>query len=62
MRRENQISVPKLLSKKQAADYFQVSIGTVDNWVKGRKLIAYSLGRRIYFKAEELEEAPVRIN
>ena len=62
MLQSKHISVPELLTKSQVAEYFQVSIGTVNNWVKYKYLPAYSVGGRVYFKACELENVLTKIN
>ncbi|MER3485439.1 MAG: hypothetical protein C4345_05155 [Chloroflexota bacterium] len=50
------VSTPHLLTKRQAADYLQVSLPTINNYVRRGLLRAYKLpGRRLVrIKREDL--------
>ena len=44
----------KLISVEEAAELFQVSIPTIFNWKKQGKISSYKVGRRVYFKKNEI--------
>ncbi|MBW2960425.1 helix-turn-helix domain-containing protein [Mesonia aestuariivivens] len=46
----------KLLSRKEAAAYLQISQGTLWNWSKSGRLKSYGLGSRVYYKQKEIDE------
>lgn len=50
------------LSRKEVAKMLQIDLSTLHNWVKAKKLKAYSLGGRIYFKRSEIESSIIHIN
>ncbi len=43
-----------LLSRKQAADKLQITLPTLNSWTKEKRLIAYRMGSRIYYKDLEI--------
>lgn len=49
--------LPKLLTRKQAANFLQCSLGTVDNLTRSGVLQKHYLGRSPKFKKEELLKA-----
>lgn len=52
----------KLISRKEAARHFMVSVVTIDTWRKKGILKTYRTGKRIYFKRSELDQTPDSIN
>ncbi len=46
-----------LLSRKEAADYLGVKLGTLDNWVSTKRypLKYYKVGRLVKYKLEDLD-------
>lgn len=58
------VRAPDLLTKRQAADYLQVSVPTINNYLRRGLLRAYKLpgGRLVRIKREDLlallEETP----
>ena len=50
------------LSRREVAEMLQIDLSTLYHWTKKGKLIAYSIGNRIYYKREEVEAALVRCN
>ena len=47
-----------LLSRKDVARMFSISLDTVDNWSKAKILNPHKRGRRVFFKRSEVELAP----
>jgi excisionase family DNA binding protein len=43
-----------LLSLKETADYFKVTLATIHNWKKNGTLPYYKIGRKTYFKLNEV--------
>lgn len=50
-------SKEKLLTRKQCANFFSVSLPTIHKWVNDGIIQAYKMGGRIYFKQRELFDA-----
>lgn len=50
------------LSRQQLADWLGVDLSTIHNWKKRGKIIAYSIGNRVYYKREEIEAAMQPLN
>ena len=48
-----------LMTRKETADFFGVSLVTIHNWVKYGILISYRIGTRIYFKRSEIISAMI---
>ena len=44
-----------LMTKKEVAEYYHVSVCTVDNWVK-RGLVKTKIGKLARYKKEDLEK------
>ncbi|MET3732924.1 helix-turn-helix domain-containing protein [Moheibacter stercoris] len=51
----------KLLTRKESAKFFGVSISTIDNWRREGKIIPYYIGSKVRFKRGELEQAMVKL-
>lgn len=47
----------ELMSRKETADFFKVSLVTITNWVKYGILTSYKIGNRVFFKRSELISA-----
>lgn len=62
---KNDASIPQkqtsnkeeLLTPRQVAEHFSITLPTVNSWVKREKLIAHRIGRKIRFKRSELNLA-----
>jgi|GEM_PF-2442839 len=52
----------ELLNRKQACEKLDISYPTLNKYVKSGRLRSKRLGRRIYFKPEDIEEALTDIN
>lgn len=52
---------PKLYSRQQLADFFDVDISTIHNWTKRGILTANQIGGRVYYKREDVESAMVEL-
>ena len=50
------------LSRTDVAKMLQIDFSTLYHWTKKGKLVAYSIGNRIYYKREEVEAAIIRLN
>lgn len=48
------------LTRQQVADMLSVDLSTVHNWTNQGKLIPYGIGRRVYFKRSEIDNALIR--
>lgn len=44
------------LTRKETAEFFNVSVNCINNWVNNGILKAYKVGQRTYFKKSELIE------
>lgn len=47
----------ELLTREQTAEFLQVDVSTLYLWVKKKKIKAYGIGNRRYFKRSELIES-----
>ena len=47
---------PKLLTKKQVSEFLQISQSTVNNYMRKGIFKAYFIGRKLYFKLEDIEQ------
>ncbi len=43
------------LSRKEVAEMLQINLTTLWSWTNARKLRAYSIGNRVYYKRAEVE-------
>ena len=50
-----------LLSRAEACELLKVSLTTLWNWTKSNKVIAYSIGNRIFYKRKELLESLTKL-
>jgi excisionase family DNA binding protein len=53
---ETTISVPRLLSKRQAAELLGVCLGTVDNLMKRSELSWVYIGRRVMIRVDSIND------
>lgn len=51
-----------LLTRKQVAKMFGVTLVTVHDWTRKGLLISYKLANRVYYKREEIEQALTQIS
>jgi hypothetical protein len=47
----------KLLSRKDVAKFFRISLVTLNNWMRQNKIPYHKINSRIYFKHSEILEA-----
>ena len=47
----------ELLTRKEAANYLNVSVATIDNWTRIGKIIKHYNGTAVRFKKSELESS-----
>lgn len=50
------------LTRKDVACLFKVDLSTVHNWTRKKKIKAYGLGNRVYYKRSELNLSLIPIN
>jgi len=50
-----------LLSRAEASELLKVSLTTLWNWTKSNKVVAYSIGNRIFYKRKELLESLTKL-
>ena len=50
------------LTRKEVAKMLSINLSTLHYWVKNKKLKAYSISSRIYFKRKEVEQSIIHIN
>jgi excisionase family DNA binding protein len=48
------IKTEELMSMEETCKFFQVSRVTIQQWKKSKKINAYRIGRKLYFKKHEL--------
>ena len=51
---EHNITIPKLLTKKQVANIYACSVSTVDNMMRLGMIKYHKIGSMVRFKADEL--------
>jgi excisionase family DNA binding protein len=44
----------KLLTTKEAAEFFRVSVNTIRTWVKQGRIRCLKLGRQVFFRHEDI--------
>ena len=49
------------LTRNAVAEMFKIDISTVHNWTKKGKIQSYGIGRRVYYKRKEVEDAIVKL-
>lgn len=52
----------EFLTRNEVADLLKINLSTVHNWTKNKTLVAYSIGARIYFKRDEVNNAIIKLN
>jgi len=52
----------EFLTRKETAKLLNINLSTLHQWVKSKKLKAYGMGNRVYFKRSEIESSVIRIN
>lgn len=51
----------ELMTRQEVANYLRIDLSTLHHWTKKGKLTRYGLGKRIYFKKSEIEQALVEL-
>jgi excisionase family DNA binding protein len=49
------------LTRNEVSQMLKVDLSTIYIWTKDQKLIRYKLGKRVYYKRSEIEDALVEI-
>ena len=52
----------EFLTRHDLAEMFSVDLSTIHNWSKGGKIQPYSVGGRVYFKRNEIENSLIKLN
>jgi hypothetical protein len=52
---------PKYLTRNEVADMLQVNLSTIHNWTTKGVLKSFQLGGRIYYRANDIENALVEL-
>jgi excisionase family DNA binding protein len=47
----------KLLTRKETADKFKISLVTLNDWTRRGKIKSYTIGGRVLYKEQELDQA-----
>ncbi|MFV8226218.1 helix-turn-helix domain-containing protein [Christiangramia aquimixticola] len=55
------LSKDELMTRQEVANFFKIDLSTLHHWTKKGKLTRYGLGKRIYFKRSEIEQALVEL-
>ena len=50
-----------LMTRQEVANFLKIDLSTLHHWTKKGKLTRYGLGKRIYFKRKEIEQALVEL-
>lgn len=50
------------LTRKEVAKLLKVDLSTIFNWTRKKRLKAYGIGHRVYFKRHELYESIIPLN
>jgi hypothetical protein len=56
MDKKNQQEQP-LLTRQQAADFFQITLPTLHAWTQQKLIFSYVIGGRVYYKKSELQDS-----
>lgn len=51
---------PEYITRNDVAELFRVTLVTINEWVNKGILKAYKIGRRVYFKRNEVEAALIQ--
>ncbi|MCP9765193.1 helix-turn-helix domain-containing protein [Lacihabitans soyangensis] len=47
----------ELLTRKQAANFLHINLSTLWTWTNAKKIQAYGIGNRVFYKKSELLDA-----
>ncbi|WP_034889667.1 helix-turn-helix domain-containing protein [Gillisia sp. Hel_I_29] len=62
LRNEKQSSSSKeLLTRQEVAKLLKIDLSTLHHWTKSGILIKYGIGKRVYYKQSEVENAIVQL-
>jgi len=50
------------IPRAELAKELEVDLSTIHNWTKKKKLKAYGISGRVYYKRHEVEESMIRLN
>lgn len=57
------LQVPEeLLTREETARYLKISLTTLNNWTSDKKLKAYGIRNRVYYKRSEVEASLILLN
>ncbi|MBK6836270.1 MAG: helix-turn-helix domain-containing protein [Bacteroidetes bacterium] len=55
-------SPTEYLTRSEVAKLLKCDLSTIHNWMRKKKLIAYGIGNRVYFKRSEVEQSVEPLN
>jgi excisionase family DNA binding protein len=50
------------LTRAEVAELFKIDLSTLHNWTKKKKLKAYGIGNRVYYKRDEINNSLTPLN
>jgi excisionase family DNA binding protein len=50
------------LTRAEVAELFKIDLSTLHNWTKKKKLKAYGIGNRVYYKRVEINNSLIPLN
>ncbi|WNH13860.1 helix-turn-helix domain-containing protein [Thalassobellus suaedae] len=50
----------ELMTRNEVTEYLKINMTTLWNWTNKRKLTAYGIGARVYYKRSEIEKSIIR--
>lgn len=63
LKSEFQPKIPnEYLTRNEVKELLKVDLSTVHNWTKKKKLLAYGIGSRVYYKRCEVEQSIKPLN
>lgn len=60
--RDEHLESIELLTRLETAKLLKVNISTIHNWTRNKKLIAYGIGNRVYYKRDEVLKSLIVLN
>ena len=55
------LSSDELMTRQEVANFLKIDLSTLHHWTKNGKLKSYGLGKRVYFKRSEINDALLKL-
>lgn len=55
-------SEPELMTRKEASQYLNINLSTLNTWTKKGVLTSYGIEGRIFYKRQDIEDALIKMN